>query len=149
MCPQHNILAAPFLGQKPSFLRGPCVCRPRSKVKRRLLGFVSGESNPGRRTRPGLSCLERGGAFESKVLSDKAARHLVKVAPLDERRENTIFPPSRVVGAGAKSSPRTEKSGFCTNTKGPSERIAARIPRPGVKASLPQSRKVTNVAPPE
>lgn len=35
-----------------------------------------------------------GGAFESKVLSDKAARHLVKVAPLEERRENTVSPPA-------------------------------------------------------
>lgn len=89
MCPQHNILAAPSLGQKPSFLWGPCVCRPRPKVKQWLLGFVSGESNPGRRTRPGLSCLEREGC-----VLDKAARHLVKVAPLDKRRENTVFPPA-------------------------------------------------------
>lgn len=111
----------------------PVCVRPRSKVKQWLLGFVSGESNPGRRTWPGLSCLERGGGARS---SQKKGKHRLPPHP-------PTPPPSRVVGAGAKS-PRTDKSGFCTNTKGPSERIAARIPRPrcqGLASTEQESNK--------
>lgn len=89
-----------FLGHKHSFLWGPFVCKPRSKVKQWPLGFISSESNPGRRTLSGLSFLERvGGAFESEVLLDRQRNTSLRLHLLT--KEGKTLPPAPQQSGGS------------------------------------------------